>query len=77
MDHVVGSPPCVVPDLVAGVAKADRPVAVVARALAGEAQGDGGLMKYRSVRYISGQIFYPISPINCSYICVLPHRMRC
>ena len=43
MNHVVGSPPGVVADLVAGVAKSDRPVAVVARALAREAQGHGGL----------------------------------
>ena len=43
MDHVVGSPPGVVPDLVAGVAESDWPVAVVARALAREAQGHGSL----------------------------------
>ena len=43
MDHVIGSPPGVVPDLVAGVAESDWPVAVVARALAREAQGHGSL----------------------------------
>ncbi len=45
VDDVVGAASGVVPDLVAGVAKTDWPVAVVARALAGEAECHSSLEK--------------------------------
>ena len=49
MYNVIGPPPSVVPDLVAGIAQADGSVAIVAGALAGEAESHGGLVTLRSI----------------------------
>lgn len=49
MDNVIGPTSGIVSDLVAGVAQADRPVAVVAGALAGEAESHGGLVTLGSI----------------------------
>ena len=48
--------PCVVPDLVAGVAEADGSVAVVARALAGEAKRHRGLEKQKQLTFVNKYI---------------------
>ncbi len=67
VDDVVSAASGIVPDLVAGVAKTDWPVAVVARALAGEAEsipGWQGLFLFERKKITSDMCYFQQCHVN-------------